>query len=101
VNAHLTHSSTTVLELTVSDHPSVLARLTSLCSRRAYTIGAMLYPPAARLPERQLWLLVHSNCAAEQIAQQLLKLEDVRAVRHHGPEHPLLQLAAEQVDHAE
>ena len=73
-----------LLELTVRNHPSVFARLTALCSRRAYTIQGLCCLPAPDGPERRLWLLVHAHCAMEQIERQLLKLEDVRAVRRHG-----------------
>jgi acetolactate synthase-1/3 small subunit len=79
-----------LLELTVRNHPSVLARLTALCSRRAYTLQGLCCLPAPEGAQRSVWVLVCANCALEQVVRQLLKLEDVFAVRSHGRESPML-----------
>jgi acetolactate synthase-1/3 small subunit len=84
-----------LLELTVRNHPSVFARLTALCSRRAYTIQGLCCLPAPDGAQRSLWLLVRAHCALEQVERQLLKLEDVCAVRSHGSESPMLAKLAE------
>jgi acetolactate synthase I/III small subunit len=74
----------TLLELVVRNHSSVLARLVNLCARRAYSIEALFCPPAPHAAQRSLWLLLEARCSLEQIERQLLKLEDVHAVRRHS-----------------
>ena len=76
-----------VLELTVNNHPGVMAHVCGLFSRRAYNVGGILCMPIGDGRISRIWLQVDDNRRLEQMTRQLEKLEDVHAVRHHGADH--------------
>jgi acetolactate synthase-1/3 small subunit len=71
-----------VLEVTVHNHPGVLAHVCSLFARRAYNLEAVFCLPFGTA-ESRIWLLVNEQQRLEQIQRQLLKLHDVYSVRRH------------------
>ncbi len=87
MNAETTSSAKTVLEITVNNHPGVLIHVCSLFSRRTYNVEGVLCMPLGDGVESRIWLLVNEDHRLEQMEKQLLKLEDVRAVRRHGASH--------------
>jgi acetolactate synthase-1/3 small subunit len=87
MNAGATPTPKTVLEITVNNHPGVLIHVCSLFSRRTYNLDGILCMPLGDGAESRIWLLVNEDRRLEQMEKQLLKLEDVRAVRRHGASH--------------
>ena len=80
----------TVLELTVNNHPGVMIRVCSLFSRRAFNVEGILCMPIDNSGESRIWLLVDQDKEdrrLEQIMKQLLKLEDVQDVQRHSAGH--------------
>jgi acetolactate synthase-1/3 small subunit len=83
-------SRSTVLELTVNNHPGVMIRVCSLFSRRAFNVEGILCMPIDNGGESRIWLLVNQDREdqrLEQMIKQLLKLEDVRDVQRHSADH--------------
>lgn len=88
-------ASSTVLELTVANHPGVMVHVCSLFARRAYNMEGILCLPVPGTAESRVWILVREENRLEQVERQLLKLEDVRRVRRHGASHEVfVQLEA-------
>lgn len=84
------HSRSTVLELTVNNHPGVMIRICSLFSRRAFNVEGILCMPIDSGGESRIWLLVNQereDQRLEQMIKQLLKLEDVLDVQRHNADH--------------
>jgi len=84
------HSRSTVLELTVNNHPGVMIRVCSLFSRRAFNVEGILCMPIDNGGESRIWLLVNQDREdqrLEQMIKQLLKLEDVLDVQRHNADH--------------
>jgi len=84
------HSRSTVLELTVNNHPGVMIRVCSLFSRRAFNVEGILCMPIDNGGESRIWLLVNQDREVqrlEQMIKQLLKLEDVLDVQRHNADH--------------
>ncbi len=77
-------TQTTVLEVTVSNHPGVMVHVCSLFSRRAYNMEGILCLPVADASESRIWILVNEDGRLEQVEKQLLKLADVRRVLRRG-----------------
>src|SRR6266849_7968315 len=83
-------SRSTVLELTVNNHPGVMIRVCSLFSRRAFNVEGILCMPIDNGGESRIWLLVNQDREdqrLEQMIKQLLKLEDVLDVQRHNADH--------------
>ena len=76
-----------VLELTVSNHPGVMAHICGLFSRRAYNVEGILCLPLADRTRSRIWLLLDEDQRLEQVVKQVHKLEDVIEVRRHGADH--------------
>lgn len=76
-----------VLELTVNNHPGVMSHVCGLFSRRAYNVEGILCMPIGDSTRSRIWLLVNEDERLEQMVKQLEKLEDVLAVTHHGADH--------------
>ena len=76
-----------VLELTVRNHPGVLAHVCGLFSRRVFNVEGILCMPVDNTNQSRIWLLVDEDQRLEQMMKQLLKLEDVLDVRRHGADH--------------
>jgi acetolactate synthase-1/3 small subunit len=79
-------ASSTVLELTVNDHPGVMSHVCGLFARRAFNVDAILCLPEGDGMHSRIRLRVHEDERLEQVIRQLEKLEDVLEVSdHHGP----------------
>jgi acetolactate synthase I/III small subunit len=85
--AHLAARPSSVLELTVNNHPGVMSHVCGLFSRRAYNVEGILVMPIGDGTHSRIWLLVNEDERLEQMVKQLEKLEDVREVTRHGAEH--------------
>ena len=84
------HSRSTVLELTVNNHPGIMIRVYSLFSRRAFNVEGILCMPIDNGGESRIWLLINQDREdqrLEQMIKQLLKLEDVLDVQRHNADH--------------
>ena len=81
----------TVLELTVRNHPGVMSHVCGLFSRRAFNVEGILCMPVGDGAQSRIWLLVHVNGRLAQMTQQMLKLEDVLAVRRHPADHDVFE----------
>lgn len=77
----------TVLELTVHNHPGAMSHICGLFSRRAFNVEGILCMPIGDRTRSRIWLLVNNDDRLDQVTKQLLKLEDVLAVQHHGTDH--------------
>lgn len=77
----------TVLEIDVNNHPGVMSHVVGLFSRRTYNVEGILCLPVGDGRQSRIWLQVNEDTRLPQMIKQLEKLEDVLAVRHHGPEH--------------
>jgi acetolactate synthase-1/3 small subunit len=75
-----------VLELTVNDHPGVMAHVCGLFSRRAFNVEGILCLPVGGGRSR-IWLRVANDHRLKQTVRQLSKLHDVREVRRHEADH--------------
>ena len=80
-----------VLEIDVNNHPGVMSHIVGLFARRACNVEGILCLPVGDGRQSRIWLLVNEDTRLEQITKQLMKLEDVCAVRHHGGEHAVFQ----------
>ena len=76
-----------VLELTVNNHPGVMAHVCGLFSRRAYNVEGILCLPIGDGTRSRVWLLVNEEARLEQMVRQMLKLEDVLDVARHSADH--------------
>ena len=85
------HKTSAVLELSVNNHAGVMSHVVGLFARRAYNLEGICCLPVGDGTSSRIWLLVNEDARLEQITKQLMKLEDVRAVRHHGSEHAVFQ----------
>lgn len=74
-----------VLELTVRNHPGVMAHVCGLFSRRAYNLEGIACLPLADTggAKSRIWLLIEQDSRLEQILKQVEKLEDVEQAK--GP----------------
>ncbi len=69
----------TIIELTVRNHPGVMAHITGLFSRRSFNMEAILCGPIGATKSR-MYILVKRNGRLKQIIKQLQKLYDVLSV---------------------
>ena len=76
-----------VLEIDVNNHPGVMSHVVGLFSRRAFNVEGILCLPVGDGRRSRIWLLVAEDQRLPQMVRQLEKLEDVLAVRRHGPDH--------------
>ncbi|MSS71822.1 MAG: acetolactate synthase 1 small subunit [Candidatus Latescibacteria bacterium] len=76
-----------VLELTVRNHPGVMAHVCGLFSRRAYNVEGILCMPVGDGARSRVWLLVNEDTRLEQMIKQLHRLEDVTEVCRHNADH--------------
>ncbi len=76
-----------VLELTVNNHPGVMSHICGLFARRAYNVEGILCMPIGEGHCSRIWLLVDEDQRLEQMIKQVLKLEDVLDIQHHGADH--------------
>jgi len=69
--------ASTIVELTVNNHPGVMSHITGLFSRRGFNLEAILCGSIGSGKKSRMYLLVKSNGRLEQIVKQLEKLYDV------------------------
>jgi acetolactate synthase-1/3 small subunit len=80
-----------VLELTVNNHPGVMAAICGLFARRAFNVEGILCMPIGNGNRSRLWLLVNEDERLDQVEKQLMKLVDVVELQHHGAEHRVFE----------
>lgn len=73
--------NTTVLDLSVQNHPGTMSHITGLFARRAFNLEAILCVPDADPKTSRMLLLVADEPRLEQVERQLAKLHDVLSVR--------------------
>jgi len=83
--------SRTVLELEVNNHAGVMSHVVGMFSRRAYNVEGILCMPVGSGQTSRIWLMVSEDARLEQMVKQVMKLEDVLAVRRHGAEHAVFE----------
>lgn len=84
-------TTSTVLELTVNNHPGVMSHVCGLFARRAYNVEGILCMPVGTGKKSRIWLLVHEDRRLHQMIEQVLKLEDVLSVERRGAEHEIFE----------
>ena len=75
------HTTRTVLDVLVKNHPGVMSHVCGLFSRRAFNVEAILCLPTNGGDESRIWLLVIEDDRLEQMIRQMRKLQDVHDVR--------------------
>ncbi len=81
----------TILQLTVSNHPGVLAHIAGLFARRAFNVDSVLCLPLGDGSRSCIWLRVQENERLDQLIKQLGKLVDVYDIEHHEEGHPVFE----------
>ncbi len=81
--------TTTVLELTVNNHPGVMSHICGLFSRRAYNVEGIVCIPVGNGEKSSMWLQVNEAMKLEQIVKQVQKLPDVLSVIRHNSGHKI------------
>ena len=76
-----------VLELTVNNHAGVMSHICGLFARRAYNVEGIACLPIGDGARSRIWLLVNEDQRLDQVEKQVLKLEDVLAIRRHPADH--------------
>jgi len=70
-------NDSTVLELTVNNHPGVMSHICGLFSRRAYNVEGIVCLPMGSGERSRIWLRVNESTKLMQVMKQLEKLPDV------------------------
>lgn len=78
----------TVLQLTVANHPGVLAHVAGLFARRAFNMDGVLCHPIGDGSRSRIWLRVQENERLDQLIRQLSKLVDVYEIERLDHDHP-------------
>jgi acetolactate synthase I/III small subunit len=73
-----------VIELTVNNHPGVMAHITGMFARRAFNIEGILCGPIGDGRRSRVYLLVNEDEHLPQLEKQLRKLYDVLEVRERS-----------------
>ncbi len=78
--------TTSLLKLTVNNHPGVMAHVCGLFARRAYNLEGVMVRPIANSASRHscMWLLVREEERLQQLIRQTEKLIDVISVEQHA-----------------
>jgi acetolactate synthase-1/3 small subunit len=71
---------TTILCLTVNNHPGVMLQICGLFARRAFNLEGIFCAAIGRGDISRIWLIVEAADKLDQITKQLAKLEDVLTV---------------------
>jgi len=79
-NAAAPSGPTTVLRLTVNNHPGVMLQICGLFARRAFNLEGIFCAAIGRGDTSRIWLIVEAADKLDQIMKQLAKLEDVLTV---------------------
>ena len=84
-----------IISILLENEAGALSRVAGLFSARGYNIETLTVAPTEDSSLSRLTIVTSgSDEIIEQITKQLMKLEDVRAVRHHGGEHAVFQQLA-------
>ena len=75
---------TTILRLTVNNHPGVMLQICGLFARRAFNLEGIFCSAVGRGETSRIWLTVDASSKLEQVVKQLTKLEDVLAVEERS-----------------
>ena len=81
--------STTVLRLTVNNHPGVMLQICGLFARRAFNLEGIFCTAIDRGATNCIWLKVDKDGKLDQVIKQLSKLEDVISVEERGHTRPI------------
>ena len=81
-----TKSDTSILQLTVKNHPGVMSHICGLFARRSYNVEGIMCLPLADGQLSRVWLMVDEDAKLEQVMQQTRKLVDVIDVQRRGVE---------------
>jgi len=71
----------TVLELSVRNHPGTMSHVTGLFARRAFNLEAIVCVPVGNGAESRILLLVAEEPRLDQVERQLARLHDVLELR--------------------
>lgn len=92
----LAHAST-VIVLTVNNHPGVMSHICGLFSRRAYNLEGIVCLPESSGETSRIWLQVNERSKLDQVVKQLSKLPDIHMVwlvsGNQFPDDSLLSMA--------
>jgi acetolactate synthase-1/3 small subunit len=81
----MSDNESTVIELSVRNHPGTMSHITGLFSRRAFNLDGIVCVPNPSDPETsRMLLLVRDDQRLEQVERQLLQLHDVLSLRHRA-----------------
>jgi len=72
--------TTTILRLTVNNHPGVMLQICGLFARRAFNLEGIFCTAIGQGETSRIWLKVDETDKLEQVVKQLTKLEDVLSV---------------------
>lgn len=89
----------TVLEITVHNHPGVMAIICGLFARRAFNVEGIACLPIGNGENSRIWLLINENQSLQQVEKQLLKLVDVIDLKHHGTNHRIFEELKDYFQH--
>lgn len=76
--------STTILRLTVNNHPGVMLQICGLFARRAFNLEGIFCTAIGQGETSRIWLKVDETDKLEQVVKQLTKLEDVLTVEEQA-----------------
>jgi len=71
---------TTLLRLTVNNHPGVMLQICGLFARRSFNLEGIFCTAIGQRATSRIWLKVDETDKLEQVIKQLAKLEDVLVV---------------------
>lgn len=77
-------TDTTILRLTVNNHPGVMLQICGLFARRAFNLEGIFCTAIGQGETSRIWLKVDETDKLEQVVKQLTKLEDVLAVEERA-----------------
>ncbi len=75
-------ATSTILELTVRNHPGTMSHITGLFARRAFNLEAIVVVPLPDTGTSRILLHLADEPKLEQVERQLAKLHDVLSVLH-------------------
>jgi len=93
----------TVLELTVRDHPGVMSQVCGLFARRAFNVEGIACLPLSGQDDgagcglSRIWLLLREDERLTQIVSQVEKLHDVLGTKLLPGGHPVFSALAEHM----
>jgi len=77
-------AATTILRLTVNNHPGVMLQICGLFARRAFNLAGIFCSAIGQGATSRIWLKVDETDKLDQVIKQLAKLEDVLAVEERN-----------------